>query len=214
MGILIRPASPEDATFIAKVILLAARSHLKSGFWDIALGGIEEDCLYYLKRLAVTPTCSSHHYSRFILAEVDGCRAAGLCGFDPGRSGASALLDAMNEVADELGWSTMRLNEVLKRFLPISTCFSDSSEGTWVIENVATLPEFRRRGLITLLLNEILEIGKQNGHHIAQITIMIGNTAAQRAYEKAGFKGVDEKRHSDFKAIVGEPGMRRLLRDL
>jgi ribosomal protein S18 acetylase RimI-like enzyme len=42
----------------------------------------------------------------------------------------------------------------------------------------------------------------------------IGNFPAQRAYEKHGFKVIDEKRHPDFEAEIGSPGMMRLLRDL
>jgi ribosomal protein S18 acetylase RimI-like enzyme len=42
----------------------------------------------------------------------------------------------------------------------------------------------------------------------------IGNTPAQKAYEKHGFKVVDEKRHPAFEEEIGSPGMVRLLRDL
>ena len=82
------------------------------------------------------------------------------------------------------------------------------------MESVAALPAFRRRGLVKAMLHEALDKGVGRGYHLAQISVLIGNTPAQCAYEKVGFKVADEKRHPDFLAAVGEPGMRRLLREL
>jgi len=95
--------------------------------------------------------------------------------------------------------------------LPI--CVTEEEEGAWVIENVATLPEFRKRGLINALLEKILEMGKQRGFRLAQTAFFIGNIPVKRAYEKVGFKVVDEKRHPDFEAALRCPGIARLLRD-
>jgi RimJ/RimL family protein N-acetyltransferase len=43
---------------------------------------------------------------------------------------------------------------------------------------------------------------------------MIGNDRAQRAYERAGFRVFGEKRHPDFEAVWGCPGVRALGRAL
>ncbi|HZC44953.1 MAG TPA: hypothetical protein VE243_00675, partial [Candidatus Acidoferrum sp.] len=59
-----------------------------------------------------------------------------------------------------------------------------------------------------------LEIDRRKGRKVGQISVLIGNDPAQKAYEKAGFKVADEKRHPEFQRAVGEPGMRRLLQDL
>jgi RimJ/RimL family protein N-acetyltransferase len=59
-------------------------------------------------------------------------------------------------------------------------------------------------------------IARSRGYRVGQISVMIGNTPAQRAYEKAGFKVADEKRHPDFREGSRRAGdaMRRLLRDI
>ena len=39
---------------------------------------------------------------------------------------------------------------------------------------------------------------------------MIGNTSAQYAYERVGFRIVSEKRHPDFEAAIGCPGLAKM----
>ena len=64
MTIAIRPATHDDATFLAWVRLTAARSHLAREVWDVVLDSQEGDCLHYLERLALTQTRSWSHSSR------------------------------------------------------------------------------------------------------------------------------------------------------
>jgi ribosomal-protein-alanine N-acetyltransferase len=83
-----------------------------------------------------------------------------------------------------------------------------------VVDSVATVPEFRRQGITSKLLEKMLERGRSQGFRRAQINIYIGNIPAQRLYEKHGFQVMDEKRHPNFEKEIGSPGMARLLRDL
>jgi hypothetical protein len=43
MDIQIRPARPEDAEFLAWVILTAGRAHVTRGIWEVILGGTEQN---------------------------------------------------------------------------------------------------------------------------------------------------------------------------
>jgi ribosomal protein S18 acetylase RimI-like enzyme len=86
--------------------------------------------------------------------------------------------------------------------------------GAWVVEHVATKPEFRRRGLVERLVQETVERGRRQGATVADIGVLIGNEPAQRAYEKCGFEVVDEVRNADFEAAYGSPGARMLRRGL
>jgi hypothetical protein len=58
------------------------------------------------------------------------------------------------------------------------------------------------------------EEGAAAGFNETQITSFIGNEAARRAYEKAGYRCIDERRHSDFETIAGTPGLNRFVRSL
>lgn len=145
---------------------------------------------------------------------MNGQTVAALCGYDPLEAGTPALAKAIDEAAKQVGWSDSDVAAVWERFAPVGTCISDDAEGAWIIENVATLPSYRRQGFVNKLMEIELETGRANGHRLAQISILIGNTPAQRAYEKIGFVSDTEKRHPDFQTTVGAPGMLRLLRIL
>jgi len=209
----IRRAQPEDGPFLAWLILTSGRAHVQRGIWEVILGGTEEQCLAFLQMLAVTKTPHLFHYTRFLIAEVDGCPVAGLGGYDPKSMGYPALRKAINEVVHQLGYSEPD-SEAMKRSQRVLVCIPEEVEGAWVIDSVATVPEFRRRGIVSELLGKMLEKGRGQGFHRAQINMYIGNTPAQKAYEKHGFKVVDENRDPVFEEEIGSPGMMRLLRDL
>ena len=122
----------------------------------------EQDCLVFLKQLALTESRSFSHYSRFILAELDGCPASALCGYNPEDASISKFQQAAQEVANGLGWSDDETEVFCQRFGPYVTCMLEEPAGTWVIENVATLPRFRKRGLMNSLFQRILEMGRES----------------------------------------------------
>ena len=63
MDVEIRPARPDDAEFLAWLILTAGRAHVKRGIWEVILGGTEQGSLEFLNLLAVTATPHLFHYS-------------------------------------------------------------------------------------------------------------------------------------------------------
>lgn len=209
----IRGTEKDDAGFLAWAILAATRSHVEKGWFDIVLDCPEVECLDFLKRLVVTETRSWWHYSRFHIAEVDGEPAAALCAFRAGEayplSGA-----AMSEVSESLGWDAEKQQAMMERGSYIYKCIFEDSEDLWTIENVATLPAYRGRGLAGRLIEHVLPEGRHLGLSHTQIMFFIGNEAAARAYAKAGFVFNGERRHPDFEAATGVPGICRYLKPL
>ena len=205
---MIRPARREDAPFLAWCVLAAGRAHLQRGWYDIALGLDEQGCLGALTRLVSTDTPSWWRYDRWLVAEVEGAPAAGLAAF-----GSAAFADseaAMTEALGGVGWSADQIGQVWMRGAYVFSCTSppDDKEA-WVIENVACRPEHRGKGLVGALIARALEQGRRQGFPEAQISFVIGNHPAERAYAKAGFQPVEERRHPDFEAAVGSPGLKR-----
>ncbi len=212
MELKIVDARPEHAKFIAWVMLTAHRSHLERGLWDFVLEGPDAERLRFLEALATTSRPHWSHYSTFIVAEVDGRPAAALCGYFEAEHGMLAFRDAVPEANQAVGRTEEDVAAGWERAGSIAHVAPEHDAGAWIIENVATLPEFRRRGLADRLLAEILERGRGKGATIADIGVLIGNDPAQRAYEKAGFKVTGEKRHPEFEAVYKCPGIRSLSR--
>jgi ribosomal protein S18 acetylase RimI-like enzyme len=213
MRVVTRQAGPEDAGFIAWVMLAAGRAHVRKGIWEVILAEPEERCLAFFERLAKTVNRHLFHYCCFRVAEVGGCPAAGIGGYDPVGLGYPALSLALPEAFRASG--IQRQEKTRETGQPrIVDCVPPTLEGAWVIESVATLPEFRRRGIVDRLLEEMIEAGRELGFRRAQINIYIGNEPALRAYQKHGFRILDERRDPYFESQIGCPGMARLVREL
>jgi ribosomal protein S18 acetylase RimI-like enzyme len=213
MNLKIRHASVNDAAFLAWLILTAGRAHVKRGIWEVVLNQPEDDCLSFLELLTITDTPHLFHHSCYLVAEAEDRPVSGLGGYDPDILGYPRLIETLPEVYARLGklpTKEMAAGEPPK----ITTCIPPSIEGAWVIDSVATLPAFRRKGIVDRLLDNILNLGREKGYRQAQISIYIGNTPAQRAYEKHGFKLLDEWPDSYFEKEIGSPGMARLICDL
>ena len=83
-------------------------------------------------------------------------------------------------------------------------CWVQGGEGDWLIEHVATLPEYRGRGLVQALIGHALAAGKAAGFARASISFLIGNEAAERCLRqgrlclrrreaRSGVRGADRR---------------------
>jgi ribosomal protein S18 acetylase RimI-like enzyme len=215
VGTCIRAARAEDAPFLAEVVLSAGRSHVATSFWDLFLAAPEPEILDFLARgFLLAPFRSWWHHAHFLIAEVGGVPAAALSGFAPDDPGLHPPEEALRDAVRVFGWSDAELEAGLRRANAFFTCTTSPSPGAWLVENVATSPAFRRRGLVAALVPAVLERGRAAGHPLAQLTVFIGNQPAQCAYEAAGFAVVGERRHAAFEAAVGCPGLARMERPL
>ncbi|MCC6850084.1 MAG: GNAT family N-acetyltransferase [Deltaproteobacteria bacterium] len=207
----IRRAEARDLPFIAWVQQEASRSHLPFGFWDLAIPGSDEYRLDLVARIASREPGSFAHWSRFLVAEVDGEPAAALSAYDDAKAVSGerfygAVLAAMTAA----GWNEARLGAMQQRVAPFLACAPEQPDDTWIVEWVAARPAHRGKGLTKALLRAILDEGRTRGHTRFQVGVLIGNSPAQRAYEGVGFAVVDEKRDPAFEATFGTPGIRRL----
>src|SRR5262249_37877795 len=130
----------------------------------------------------------------------------------PGMADPTAAIVAASHAA--FGWGERELAAAAGRLAPFLTCVVEPEPDVWAIEWVATRPEYRRRGLGRELLDAAMDAGRARGYRRSQILVLIGNTPAQCAYERAGYRIVDEKRHPDFARAVGCPGIARMTRTL
>ena len=119
---------------------------------------------------------------------------------------------AIEEVAGETGLGAAELAAMFRRGSYAANCWVQGGDGDWLIEHVATMPEYRGRGLVSALIDHALASGKAAGFKQASISFLIGNVPAERCYAKAGFTFAQEKRDPAFEALTGAPGFRRFVR--
>lgn len=210
MDLSIRDATRDDAALIAWVEQAAARSGMPLGFWDLMFPGADATRLALIEQIVRSPVDSFAHYSGFLVAEVDGIAVGALSGYAPQAKTLERFRDAFRGVLADNDWSRAHQKLVGTRIAPALTCVSDIPEDRWIVEWVALKPEARGKGVAAALLAAVLERGRAAGFSKAQLSVLIGNTPAVRCYERAGFSLVDEKRHPDFEAVFGAPGVARM----
>ncbi len=209
----IRDAEPGDVRFIAWVMQEAARSHLERGIWDFAFPDAAQR-IDFLAALASAEAPSFFQHAGFLVAEIDGRAAAALSGYEPRLALGAVLAEASLEAIQRVGLDAEETAAYGERMQMLAGAMPDTPEERWIIEWVATLPEFRGRGLADRMLHAILARGRERGYRGAQIAYLIGNTPASRIYERVGFKKVDEKRDPAFEEALGCPGIARMHLDL
>jgi ribosomal protein S18 acetylase RimI-like enzyme len=210
MDHLIRPAVPGDAPEVAKLMYLAAKSHVETSIYDLTFPGSMEERLSKLAALFTAQTRSWYHYSHYLVSESGGSIAGSLCGFNEQEAGDRLLQEAYIEI----GTDRAEGKAMYARMQPFHRVNPKHYEDSWVIEHVAVFPEFRGQRVISALLQQILDRGRERGYRSAELNMLIGNTPAQGAYEKAGFIIVEENTDDEFMQIFGSPGMARLYMQL
>ncbi len=214
MDFRIRDARVSDAPFIAWSMCEASRGHLRRGFWDVMCARDEAACLKWLELMARGDSRAWTSFAGFIVAEVNGRAVAALEGFDPRRATNEILTAVINQAARGMGWGDDEIVRIYNRFLPLLTCTHEYEREAWIVENVATLADWRGKGLCGALIEKILERGREHRRQLAQLTVLIGNDPAIRTYQKHGFTIAAEKRGAEFERALGAPGMYKMTRRL
>lgn len=217
-GLTLRDATPADVSFLAWVMHAAARSHLERGIWEYLNDQSEDETLAFLREVAVTDVVHLCHQSLFVIAEVGGEPAAAMCAYDSATQGYPAFGQVLPAAAARAG---VRMDgpDYARRSAVLMSGFQHHVEVevppvVWTIENVATKAAFRRRGLVDVLLRELLDRGRERGYEAASIGVFLGNEPARAAYVKAGFELISECRSEGWAAEIGCPGTELLLQRL
>jgi ribosomal protein S18 acetylase RimI-like enzyme len=199
---------------LARTILSSSRSQLERGPFDIALQLSSEELLDILEWITLADLVTSCHFSKFLVAEVEGEPVGALAAFDPADSEVLPVGAALSDAFSGMGYDEAALQSALRRLEAIRKCLPSATPGTWVVEWVAVEEHYRRRGVALRMLQEIIDRGTARSLPKAQISTYVGNMPAIGAYQRAGFKIDRELRDSDFANLLGVPGMVSMLRPL
>ena len=101
-----------------------------------------------------------------------------------------------------------------ERAAAILTCLPADIDNAWVIDSVATMPEYRGRGVAERLLVAVMAEGSKQGYSLAQIVMYDGNEPALQLYKKMRFEVIEKTRDKYFEKEICAPGMLSLSRKL
>ena len=217
--ITVRQAVPEDAEYVARIMDLAGRQHLvlpsfegeqREPGWATMFPGSEEERLDKIGWLFLNAEELIPHYSRCKVADIDGVIAGGLTTHTEEHDKLLSWVRA----GREMGLSYPEIIGVYWRMLPYFKVHPPILKDTLVIEYVATFPEYQRRGVITALLEYAMEQARDEGFPRMQVTTLIGNISALKAYEKVGFRVDTERTNRSHEKRYGSPGQVRLILEL
>ena len=105
----------------------------------------------------------------------------------------------IDEASVPIPWSKASIEEELNNILAKFIVAKDDEKVVgfamcWFIMdechigNIAILPEYRRKGIATLLLNELLKSTKEHGTNYLLLEVRKSNEPAIALYKKMGFK--------------------------
>jgi len=154
------------------------------------------------------------HYESFWVAETDGYPQAALSTFQCSAGRRANVAEAQSAVRRDLGWTEKDLEASSNRMAPLWACFLPDVGADWGIENIATRPESRRLGLVSVLLDQAIREGRERACKLVQTTTYIGNSAVHAALAKAGFQVSEERLREETMAALGTAGFVRFLRAL
>ena len=208
MNIAIRQATADDKDFIITSIIEAEKSGADIISYCAIFSLTEQEFRGILNNILDEEMEGQELcISNFLVAEVDGERAAALSTWVEEESGmikSNLLLyflggDKITSAASNLSL----LNEInIKREI-----------GTLQVECVYTNEKFRGLGIVRQLIDESIKwrLGQGKAFEKAQVILLKNNESATRAYEKAGFTVMEERHSPDKNILKIFPGDTKIL---
>jgi GNAT superfamily N-acetyltransferase len=89
----------------------------------------------------------------------------------------------------------------------VSTQMSELDRRTWLIANVAVLPNYRRRGIATALTDAAVRLAQKNGARRAQLQVHQHNTGAFTMYRELGFDTVTTRTTWERVSVLEPPNV-------
>lgn len=165
--VLIRPATPRDATDLAVLIDMAGDG-LPSYFWS-KIAPPEQSPIEYGRSRSMGEDGAFSFRNAFI-AEVGGIVAGGSISYRLDDPVDLSELDALHEIAQPI----VRLEA--------------KAAGHWYVNVLAVYPEFRRLGIATGLLNHAEMLGRTTDSPGMALIVASENDASRRLYERVGYR--------------------------
>ncbi len=197
-----RKATTADIPFLTQIEYEASLPPFDHCFWEDLLEETGTTALQFIEAELGADASNWGGVEDFLILEAEGKPVAAAAGYVPSTEDYCPLrLSRLEAIAQELNWSTETLTVFRDRYLALwggdVRPFFLTPQATWIIENVAVLPDARGRGFGKALLRALLEEGRSQQHDFAGIMVINGNDVARHTYESIGFKPY-QTFHADY----------------
>lgn len=169
--ITIRMAREEDAAHIAGLFMLA---------WPIdqilESNGITYEQLHKSITSAAATVNTIYSYENTVLAEIDGKVVGAMCAYD--------------------GAHYQRLKQPIVDALGSNSGFAglmETEAGEFYLDSVGVLPEYRGRGIASLLFEAQCGRAASLGHKVAGLIVDKDKPKAEALYTRLGFRHIDDR---------------------
>lgn len=163
MNLNIRKATVADASFVAKVVLMALHYDETHPFYEI------------FKELAAR-TDAQYSYCNALIAEVDGVQAGAIVGYDGAR--LQELREPLMAIVRERQGRELEIED-------------ETSAGEYYLDSLAVLPPFRGMGVGGKLLAAARDNAFEEGFDKVGLLVDSANPRAEKLYTSLGFRRVN-----------------------
>ena len=164
-----RRAAVDDAAIVAHIVAMAFGEDLTRRL----CGDAGETLFEELVRRDDT----QYSYRNVLVCEVDGEVVGAVCGYDGAR---------LHELRAPV------LETILMRCGAMPEVADETSAGEFYLDTLGVLPQVRGRGLGAELIRRMRDEAFAEGHECVSLLVDEDNRAAERLYERLGFRRSDE----------------------
>jgi hypothetical protein len=198
MGMTIKQATPQDAPFLAQMMLQSSRAGKKEGFFDLLFGTNDNGVIVEaLEKLTQTEAKSRCHFKNFLIATIDGKSVGTLCSYEPRIANAEAFEKALIEIGYE---QSEEIFDILRE------CDFGLNTRVIMFDFLEELEGFLDVGILKALMQKSLLNARLKGYTIAQTIIEIGSLEDELFYKKLGFKVLAQRECDLYREKFGRSG--------
>lgn len=208
-GIVVRSAEPEDADQAAYLMYLSG-----PGPSETIWGGPASNAVRVWQELFPIPK-HMYSYSHALVAEQNNRVVGLLLGLDP-----KSWEMAQRAMGSEIRFRWFKIirpwhfPHLIGAIINMARTFEPLSDEDYSIQALAVLPEARRQGIATRLMESAADRARSKGLKRVVLDVLIDNEGARRFYERMGFREVKRITDPRFCRWFGVQGSIRMAKDI
>jgi ribosomal protein S18 acetylase RimI-like enzyme len=187
-----RRATPDDLDFIAYCNYTASSPSPGFCYWDSLIEGFGLETITFIRQAISLDVLAWCRISDFFVAENDGILVAGASCFVMKQDDYRPLnLNNISKLYNVLKWSDEQIDQFEEKYKTVWYDPQDETlrpSGTWTIECVAVVEQFRGQRIGKDLLGHIIQEARGEEVESIGVSVTVDNKIAENLYLSVGFQ--------------------------